>query len=419
MAAPMKCGLRELTETIFHGEVQMNWKKKIAKTFHALTTRKLPLCPYCLEPVNIKSALYRCTNKAKLCAHAPDDVYKSRWDDGRLMGKVLSPGSNGLCDCGHRSRYRICPHCHMKLELSPDGAGNIMLAVLGAKNSGKSHYLSVLINQLKVTAHDLGGSYEHVGETTIRRYKERFYDPLFRQKKILDGTVGAAANFEVRIPLIYRMSLQDKDRRRIRKVVDMYFFDTAGEDLDDVDQMANLNKYIAKSDGIVLLVDPLQVSAIVQQVNGMPNAAETFTEPVEILTRVRSLITDEKDLDALDKVDVPLAVAFSKIDAIKDVLGPTSHLNAKPRHKNGFDINDFNAMSSELESLLERENEKALHAAVCTHFSRYGFFGVSALGHSPDEAGNVGTIAPHRVEDPILWLLSEHEVIPRVIPPRN
>ena len=45
------------------------------------------------------------------------------------------------------------------------------------------------------------------------------------------------------------------------------FFDTAGEDLNDEDTMSTVNKYICKSAGIVFLLDPMQIPAVVSQLD--------------------------------------------------------------------------------------------------------------------------------------------------------
>lgn len=379
-------------------------------------TRKLrtPICPYCFNPVKKDEAPYRCLNEPRRCAPEADSVYAQAWEDSSLKGKVLSASSGGHCRCGMTSNRRLCPHCHMDLVPHFGEDDNIMLAIIGAKDSGKSHYLAVLIDRLKrEVAPRLNASFMFVREASHRRYKQDFYGPLFEQGRQLLGTTSAAGNFDVRIPMVYRMSFRNRDSG-IGKVVTLVFFDTAGEDLDDQDLMAVLNKYIYQSDGIILLMDPLQVPAIRRQLASSRHLPETYSDPMDIVTRAKDLIASAKNLSSKDKIDIPLAVTFSKIDAIKDLLGANSQLNGRAQPGAGFDLADFQAVSSELESLLVRQDEKALHSAVCTHFRRYGFFGISALGSSPDEAGNIKSVQPHRVEDPVLWLLFAHGLIPEI-----
>jgi hypothetical protein len=50
------------------------------------------------------------------------------------------------------------------------------------------------------------------------------------------------------------------------------------------------------------------------------------------------------------------------------------------------------------------------------NYADYRYFGVSALGAEPDYRGHTvapGGIRPHRVADPVLWLLSKKGTVKR------
>lgn len=53
-------------------------------------------------------------------------------------------------------------------------------------------------------------------------------------------------------------------------------------------------------------------------------------------------------------------------------------------------------------------------AQLSMNYSNYSYFGVSSLGmkNSPDKNGVFSTPRPHRVEDPVLWILKENKIIP-------
>jgi hypothetical protein len=195
-------------------------------------------------------------------------------------------------------------------------------------------------------------------------------------------------------------------------VVSLVFFDTAGEDLNDQDQMSILNKYIYKSDGIVLLVDPLQLGEVRNGLEGRASLPDRTTETADVVTRVTNLIRAGRNLRERDRIGTPLAVAFSKIDALEPLLGPQAQIFAGANHRNGFDMADFQSVGSEVVSLLQRWEEGHLVNEVQTHYKDFGFFGFSALGSPPDPHGGISRIAPLRVEDPILWLLNHHGLIP-------
>jgi hypothetical protein len=46
------------------------------------------------------------------------------------------------------------------------------------------------------------------------------------------------------------------------------------------------------------------------------------------------------------------------------------------------------------------------------NYKKYAYFGLSALGKTP-KGQSIDVIRPHRIEDPLLWLLSFHNIIPR------
>jgi hypothetical protein len=45
-------------------------------------------------------------------------------------------------------------------------------------------------------------------------------------------------------------------------------------------------------------------------------------------------------------------------------------------------------------------------------FAHYAFFGVSALGESPVNGQLRNGVSPHRVEDPVLWMLDRWGALP-------
>jgi hypothetical protein len=307
----------------------------------------------------------------------------------------------------------------------PSGFGDaeeIMLAIIGAKEAGKSHYLAVLIdrlqNEIATGGARLDATCQFVGETTAARYNKDFREPLFSQRRTLDATRSASANIDARIPMIYRLSINKKkllgDGTDIGHVVHLVFFDTAGEDLNNQDLMLVLNKYIYNSDGIILLVDPLQLPEVRDRLPTDRSLPNQNSATGDIVTRTTELIRTGKSLRGKHKIDTPIAVTFSKIDAITDLLPVSSQLRGNAKHGKGFDLDDFAAVNGELESWLQSLGERALHSAIRTHFDHYGFFGISALGTAPDQEGKISKPAPHRVEDPFLWLLHEHGLIPGV-----
>jgi hypothetical protein len=379
------------------------------------------VCPYCFEPYRLSKTPFRCASPPGRCKPEPDTVRAQAWDDAVPLGRVIDADGKfrerTRCpQCSQPTHKRLCPHCHMELPHTVGRFPHYIFAVVGAKEAGKSHYLAVLIDQIrKQVGGPLGMLLEPLNDYTVRRYREDFHQPLFQKHRTISSTQSALSDRRVQLPLVYTLTFSGKDllgRKRIRSVVTLVFFDTAGEDLDNEDIIATVNKYIYHSQGIILLLDPLQLPEVRAQLEGKVPLPRVNTETADILTRMTRLVLAGRKLAADAMIPAPLAVAFSKFDAVEPLVDPQMQLNAAADHRTGFDVADFDAVSAEMQALLARWDSQPLVQQVRTHYRRYGFFGLSALGCNPHGDQQVPRVMPRRVEDPFLWLLHEHGLIP-------
>jgi GTPase SAR1 family protein len=303
----------------------------------------------------------------------------------------------------------------MELPQTTGDCRNLIFAVIGASLVGKSHYIAVLINELqKRVGPALGILLEPVNDRTIRRYREYFYDPVYRRGEVIVRTVTAIADNRVQFPLMYSLSFHGRgflDTQKIRKTVTLAFYDTAGEDLDDQDIMSTVNKYIYRADGIILILDPLQLGVVRDQLDGRTPLPERRTETLDIITRTTNLILAGRRLKPSARVPTPLAIAFSKFDAVESLVDPQFQLRASPNHIAGFDKADAAAVNGEMQSLLSQwDGDDILHQ-VRLRYPRHAFFGMTALGCNPHGTNRIPHVLPRRVEDPFLWLLHHHGLI--------
>jgi hypothetical protein len=273
----------------------------------------------------------------------------------------------------------------------------------------------VLIDLLKNQIGDkFNCTLQPLNDETISRYRNDFYNPIYRRQEVIQATRSARADFKVRIPLIYTLSFTGRGLVRqpvVRDVVTLVFFDTAGEDLDNEDTVRTENKYIWHSSGIVLLLDPLQIPAVrLKLPNGTPLPNEN-TESSEILARMINLIRKAKRLKPNELIDIPIAVVFAKIDSLSPILDPSSCLQYPSKHVDHFDIADFKDVNWEMETLESEWNGTELNNQLKANFSRYAFFGLTALGCNPHLSQKIPKLRPRRVEDPFLWLLWHHNLI--------
>ncbi len=378
------------------------------------------LCPYCFEYFKLRETPFRCKGPVRRCALAPDAVFAEQWGDRRPRGRVIEATGRyrrrARCPaCKGATPKRICPHCHVDLPHTTGRFRNYVFAIIGAKESGKSHYMAVLIEQLKK---QVGPSFDmllaELNDDTMHRYQREFHDPIYSDQRTISATRSALADQSVRRPLVYCLTILSKSffGRQRRRVAVLVFFDSAGEDLDDEDVMSAVNRYIIRSDGILLLIDPLQLKGVRAKLSpdtGLPNVN---TETGNILTRTWNLIVRGGDLSADDKVPIPLAVAFSKFDAVRPLAGEEFDMLGDAAHDGGFNGQDFEISHSVMRRLLTEEwDAPHIEQTARFHFEKYGFFGVSALGCNPHGSDHIPFVEPWRVEDPFLWLMLQNGLI--------
>ena len=80
----------------------------------------------------------------------------------------------------------------------------------------------------------------------------------------------------------------------------------------------------------------------------------------------------------------------------------------------GFVEADSAMVDLEIRDWLARQGETAFLDAIDANFKNVRVFGVSSFGNPPDQQKRLGKVRPHRVLDPIMWLLASEGVIPTI-----
>jgi GTPase SAR1 family protein len=405
-------------------------------------SRKDYVCPYCFTKVDMNNIHYVCTGPT--CAKTfATNVISTR--DERNMIYVSKNGfneidrekslafgkdpfgpdaivtkqhiirnSSGFCDICKRPVYvRVCPTCHNMIPPGAEEEGNKIFVILGPKGVGKSHYIAVLINQLKtVISTEFHGVLNAANDSTTIKYRDVYYHRLFEEKRKLQPTLSFGSSPDANEPLIFFLRILNGDKPQ---VFTFAFFDTAGEDLVSTNRMmqVNLNAFISLASGIVYLVDPMQVKYINQRihVDNKPNVGPSATD---ILNNICQIIRANKKLKGKDKIDIPIAVSLTKSDVLMKIpeneeeskvlfgLGSSLHI---PREYGKYDAENFEQIDAELEEYIRRTVGPEFLQLVRS-FKDYSFFAVSALGCNPVGSSLPRGVSPQRVEDPFLWLLN-------------
>ncbi|MFD7500707.1 hypothetical protein [Streptomyces sp. NPDC059850] len=385
-------------------------------------------CPYCYETFASREIRFRCNCRlsriGKKCERRRDPVLDERF--GRRPGHEVGPDfaadgrkTTAPCpDCTSESTYRICPICHVELPVQFGMVENRLIAMVGARSSGKTIYMTVLLHEMRNQVGEIyGASLMGLDDTTMRRYSSEYEDRLYRDRQMFPPTQTATTNANRVDPLVFRFGLRRKGlfgERPQHSVLS--FFDTAGEDFNSRESVELNTRYLTNADGIILLLDPLQMPGA--RDNAAPGTAlpglDGIDPPINVLSRVSSMLLAAQGGKAA-KVTTPIAVVFSKMDAFWHLMENGSPLRSYAPARGRFDVGDSLSVHEEVRQLLRVWDGVAIDQSLENTFARYRYFGVSALGRSATPEARVADtgIQPYRVADPLLWLLSEFGSVPK------
>ena len=387
------------------------------------------ICPFCFESFSAQDIQFRCINPA-CTKREPDQKYADMRNilTAPLMGHVINiqkrvfsvgvPHTIVCDECKRPSRTRLCPGCHFELSHDVGQMKQRVVAIIGGSNTGKSHYIAALIHHLQ---HKVGENFQFsvsmVGDGTRERWNRDFYTPLFENKSVLQGTQRSALDATVKNPLMFRLTL--KQGRHLR-ALNISFFDTAGEDMSKlrVDELTTEARYICNADGLIVLLDPLQIESIRQRLIAQNRDLEklmplrdAMARPEFIVERLRELFEGYHHLSGAKKIPIPVAFTFSKVDTLWSLVAPDSALHHPGEHFGVVDLSDVQSVSTEIGNYILSWISPGFYNEIQYKFARFCFFGVSSLGKLPDINRRLDVVEPLRVEDPFLWLLYQFKLV--------
>ena len=371
------------------------------------------ICPYCYEKHEEKDCVFTCSYSLKTTS----GVKKCKYDfpkeaNDRIAYKYLKKCKK----CDNAKLFMYCPTKNEqgKLWEIPERAcsNNFSIALIGAKQAGKSNYIAVLVNEIKKKmARSMDCSLIFCNQNTHDTYQNTYYKPLYEHATTVKGT---DANVES-APLIYSIDFFDSKSKKykIKNSVTLSLYDTAGENLDKESSMLCNNQYIANANGIIVLLDPLQIPSVRKKLEGKVDLPAQNSDTTDILRRVINIIHARKKIKG--SINIPIALAFTKMDVLAryDVLPDESCLRAQSEHlaRGAFVKSDFENTGLDIEALLENFMVDEI-MQLLKEFSTHAFFGMSALGENPVNGVQLsGEPKPSRVLDPLLWLLSINKYI--------
>lgn len=360
------------------------------------------ICPFCFIEFEVYKLMCKSSVDGKMV-----QVQYTLFD--RMLGRAPEvPSFATRNGSGGRLKWDFaCPKCQKVLPTAVGRDASLLIGIVGASQSGKTHYVTSLIEQLQ----ELVGSRFRAGmipldDGTVRRFNRELKNPLFGAHTRLPVTVGAVP------PLLYNLmfdgSLWGESKPRS---VTLALYDTAGENMNDSEKVKELVTYLSVAAGIIFVVDPLQSLSLRQtlpQGTPLPDVNEE-SSPSAIVGRIKDMLKVKHG-----RFVAPVAFTMSKSDVLKKnkIIPPHSTWNSNRMHEAFFDEKLHGSMQQDISEVLKRYD---LHTynTFTQFFANHAFFGVSATGCSEDPTtGRYKSVSPWRVEDPLIWLLARLKVLP-------
>lgn len=328
---------------------------------------------------------------------------------------------------------------HPGIELPEDWmrSGTLTVAMAGARSSGKSLYIAVVVKLLRDMLAANHGFLNAADEYTRRTYEENYETPLFEEMGLMPPT-PPSANPEAyqNRPLIYDLGFHVRvnpaDNEKVRQKVYLVLQDVAGEDLREEGFAERAPKlgFFRNADRIVFLYDPMAVNRIRQLLEGTVSTNEVGREnPAMILQNILRLMSPEHmPTVALTLSKFDMLQRLADVDQVGSggIQGQTvdwqaamSNYGASFRRESNppnepFDWADRTSMHFEIRSMLSALGAMEMLNLLETQSPTgtpvpYSCHAVSALGDSPegDSVSRMG-IAPFRVLDPIREMFSSY-----------
>lgn len=397
-------------------------------------------CPFCFHSLARERVAFRCVSGA--CRPAPDNAaselrgYPVATTPVVLLGLDPNgrlPVSSHCKDCKVSTSQEVCEYCKYDIPEGWRHVDSFTVTVVGARGSGKTVYITVMLEVLKRYMERASRQLSPLNARTKDLYNARFYNPLFVENAVLAPTPEIAydASAPQRDPLMWRASAGGGEKEFYLVVRD-----NAGEDFGRATERVSSLTYIGNSDLVLFMFDPMVLPNVMGILQGMiPNVEvgklggrveEVFPN---LITHVQgaggylALVVGKFDsLHQLAGADsgyaeimVNPAAQFNRDETMHRRVGPYDK-RERTRSKEIF-LDEIDFLDAELRALLLMLKESSMtniadQAASESRFRDFRHFAVSSLGETPSHEQKLTErgISPFRVLDPILWGLAQRDI---------
>lgn len=369
-------------------------------------------CPYCRKEFHPSDMSITSLTNDSMVLFTPPQKSTPRYYLSRFWAQDLT-GEKYTTAIARR----VCPSCTRKLpERDIDKTLNI--AVVGDTSSGKTHFIAVLIDQLKrgFIMQNGGGSSRLISlnSETDRKYRDEYYTPILQEKgaglPTPPGKFGPSGAPITGDPLIYQLTLRG-DQASTARAVNLLFYDISGEEIADSTMIVQFGEHILRADAIIYLADPITMARVRQHLPRylQPDPISISARSAhEVLANILYRYEQYQRIRPGEPIDIPTAITISKSDLLRYTIPVSYQRNYLIFQKKIYDgkahPQEFMRIHQEVEMCLQAYNEQAI-LKTSGRFSNVNFFAASATGGPTDSSGKYIHIEPLRCLDPFVWIL--------------
>lgn len=376
-------------------------------------------CPYCFVTLTPERWAFQCQGR---CNSADDPEGTALWGAPRTWKPTIfltnppGPPVARPCQRCDGPMAECCPTCHQFLPQEWRNGSATCIALAGARATGKSIYVGVVVKLLELFAEAHQTTINFVDGASREVYTRVYEKPLYEQRGIIPPTPRAnLADSYQRQPIILSLGIMSGRRRFL------VLRDVAGEDLEgQVDDVKHLS-FFGHASAVFFLFDPTRVPEVRNQLQDLiPAQLHSGGEPGLVLNNLNLLIGPGRPklaiiLSKFDTMQALTRVADTELSRIMSNAG-AAFMRDPGMSVTGYPEDDGLLLNAEVESLLQRLNAGHIVSSVRhPHSGRqldHRFFVVSALG-APTEGEQLHDhgIASFRCLDPIRWALRRDGVL--------
>jgi hypothetical protein len=385
-------------------------------------------CPYCYHRIDGARLWYQCTGRPRPgrtgCVATVDEARRDETGFNQAVlpsfppsGRIPLPISRqATCPtCEGQTGIRVCPCCHTPVSANFGGSQSPLIAMVGAKGTGKTVYLMALAHELR---HSLRRRFA-ADVRLINKPIDFNPDDLIRARNLVEQTRQAKAGRSE--PIVFEWRQESKLAGFMQRYQTTYlsFYDTAGEDLTALQTTYDLT-YLGAADALILLLDPFQIPQARGLIKIPDSAVQSNELTVDVVNRVtEKLRTTKGRVGFRGNIKIPVAVAFAKIDAFFHILGDDHPLRRQPEPSFAYDELAGQQTHEYVRAMLHEWGADDIDTHLRMNYTNFRYFAVSSLGAEPDyeadrQAAPVSEsgVRPFRVDEPLVWLLSQFHVVP-------